>query len=203
MMKTAGSTIVAAWLAIAPAQAQYVYHFAAPESPVVSTQRFVLPAGTPLRLRTTTQISSKDNLPGDRIHLEVAEPVYFRDQVVIPAGAPVIAEVTSTQRNGHFGKKGKIALRLVEAMTPHGPVRLTGASYDEGKSGTVASIGTMLFVTSLGFLIHGTSAYIPAGTLVDGQLNGDLRFRYAPALAATPAYGGAEQAAPVASGLGR
>ncbi|MFD1105127.1 hypothetical protein [Sphingobium olei] len=26
---------------------------------------------------------------------------------------------------------------------------------------------------------HGTSGYIPAGTVVNGQLNSDLRFRYA------------------------
>lgn len=181
MIRSMAVVIVGAGLAMASsAQAQYRYHFPAPESGTVSAQRYVLPAGTPLRLRTATAISSKTNRPGDRIHLEVAQPVMFRDQVVIPVGSPVTAEVATTQRTGHLGQKGKIEIRLIDVMTPHGPVSLAGASYDEGKSGTVASIGTMLFVTSLGFLIHGTSAHIPAGTMVDGQLNDDLRFRYSP-----------------------
>ncbi len=196
MIRTIAMVIVGAGLAMASAaQAQYVYHFPAPANAAANAQRYVLPAGTPLTLRTAAAISSKDNRPGDRLHLEVAQPVVFRDQVVIPAGSPVTAEVTTTQRNGHFGRKGKIEIRLIDVMTPHGPVSLAGASYDEGKSGTVASIGTMLFVTSLGFLIHGTSAYIPAGTIVNGQLNGDLRFRYSPAVT----YGSAD----VASGTGR
>ncbi|MFD1106180.1 hypothetical protein [Sphingobium olei] len=151
MIRICASAIVAAIVVCAPAQAQNVYHFAAPEG---AGTRYVLPAGTPIVLRTMTQISSKDNRPGERIRLEVAEPVVFGHQTIIPAGSPAIAEVAATQRNGHFGRKGKIEIQLVEVMTPHGPARLTGSGYDEGKSGTVASIGTMLFVTSLGFLIH-------------------------------------------------
>lgn len=65
-------------------------------------------------------------------------------------------------------------------MTPHGPVRLAGAARDEGVSGTVASVATILLVSPLGFLIHGTSAMVPAGTVVNGQLDADLKFRWFP-----------------------
>ncbi|MEA3389605.1 hypothetical protein [Sphingobium sp. CCH11-B1] len=179
MIRTNAWAIATAIFICAPAQAQNIYYFAAPEAATAPGPRYVLPAGTPIMLRTTAQISSKDNLPGERIRLEVAEPIVFGHQTIIPAGSPAFAEVAMTQRNGHFGRKGKIEIQLVEVMTPYGPARLTGSGYDEGKSGTAASIGTMLFLTSLGFLIHGTSGYIPAGTVVNGQLNSDLRFRYA------------------------
>jgi hypothetical protein len=138
--------------------------------------------GTPVMLRTLTQISTKDNKPGDRIYLEVAENVMDGNQIVIPVGTPAFAEVASTQRNGHFGKKGKIEISLRELQTRYGPVRLLGSSNDEGKSGTAASVATMVLVSPLGFLIHGTSAMIPAGTPVQGNLGGDLRFASNPSV---------------------
>lgn len=179
-MKKVLLTALIASLMSASAQAQNVYHFYAPENASGPGNRYVLPAGTPLVMRTLTQVSTKDNKPGDRIHLEVAENIIFRDQIVIPVGAPVIAEIAATQRNGHFGKKGKIEVRLVEVQTPHGPVRLAGSANDEGISGTAVSVATILLVSPLGFLIHGTSAHIPPGTVVKGQLDGDLKFRWYP-----------------------
>jgi hypothetical protein len=145
------------------AQAQTVFMWPAPERASAGEgQRFYLPMGTPLMLRTRTQISTKDNKPGDRVYLEVAESVSFRGQMVIPIGSPVTAEVTRVQRNGHVGKKGKLEIRLLQAQTPYGPVRLTGTSYDESKSGTALSVTAMLLLSGLGgFFIHGTSAEIP------------------------------------------
>ena len=132
-------------------------------------------------LRTRTQVSTKENKPGDRVYLEVAESVSFRGQIVVPIGSPVIAEVSQAQRNGHVGKKGKLTLRLIQVETPSGPVRLNGMAYDEGTSGTAASVATMVLLSPLGgFLIHGTSANIHAGTTVQGYLAEPLRFRWHP-----------------------
>lgn len=162
------------------AQAQTAFHWPAPEvQPVGEAKRFYLPMGTPLMLRTRTQISTKDNKPGDRVYLEVAESVSFRGQIVIPIGAPVFAEVSMVQRNGHVGRKGKLQIRLISAETPNGPVRLTGTAYDEGRSGTALSVGTMLFVSALGgYFIHGTSAQLPSGTPVQAYLAEPLRFTW-------------------------
>lgn len=160
------------------AQAQSAYYWPAPAALTKEAQRFYLPMGTPLNLVTRTQVSTKDNKPGDRFYLEVAENVSYRGQIIIPAGAPAVAEVTRSDRNGHFGKKGKLDVRLLYVETPHGPVRLTGRAADEGKSGTLASFGTILFVSPLGFLIHGTSAYIPSGATVPAYLAQNLEFAY-------------------------
>lgn len=163
------------------ARAQSVFHWPAPEAELVGeAKRYYLPMGTPLMLRTRTQVSTKDNKPGDRLYLEVAESVSFRGQVVIPVGAPVFAEVSRVQRNGHFGKKGKLEIRLISAETPNGPVRLSGTAYDEGKSGTAASVATMALLSGLGFLIHGTSAELAPGAPVQAYLAEPLRFTWYP-----------------------
>lgn len=169
--------------------AQTTYHW--PATAFASNgvgQEYHLPVGTPIPLRTRATVSTKLNKAGDRIDLEVAEDVVFREQVIIPAGTPVVGEISMAQSNGHLGKKGKLEIRLLEVQTPHGPARLSGTAYDEGKSGTALSLATMVFVSTLGgFLIHGTSAEIPAGTEVEAYLASDLRFAWSrAAIAAAP-----------------
>ena len=162
------------------AQAQTTIYWPAPRGTDAPGARYEFPMGTPLSLITRTQISTKDNKAGDRIYFEVAESLTFRGQIVVPVGAVAVGEVTRSERNGHFGKKGKLEIRLLYVQTPSGPVRLTGRSYDEGKSGTVASFATMFFVSGLGFLIHGTSGAIPAGTPVQGYFADPMIFTYNP-----------------------
>lgn len=144
-------------------------------------KRYYLPIGTPLKLQTTTPLSTKISKPGDRVRLKVVEDVSFRGTVVVPVGTSVIGEVSQAQRNGHVGKKGKLQVRFISIEMPDGPVRLSGNIYDEGKSHSALSVGTMLFVSALGgFLIHGTSASIPAETPVTAYIMEPLRFAWRP-----------------------
>lgn len=170
MFKKVSILLLGCALSASGAHAQGYVYWPAPQASATATPRYYLPMGTPLLLTTRTQVSTLENRPGDRVYLNVAESVSFRGQVVIPIGAPVVAEVTRVQRNGHFGRKGKLEIQLLYAETPSGPVRLTGRSYDEGKSGTLASVATMAFVSGLGFLIHGTSGRIEPGTTVQAYL---------------------------------
>ena len=180
MIKAGILSAIALGVVASGAQAQDTYHWPAPAQPSAgATQYFHLQSGTPVVLRTTSEINTKDKRPGDRVYLEVAESVMFRGQVIIPAGAPAMGEVVRAQRNGHFGKKGKLQVRLVSLQTPHGPVRLAGSTYEEGKSGTVASIATIALVSPLGFLIHGTSGKIMPGTALTANLAQPLQFAYA------------------------
>jgi hypothetical protein len=151
--------------------------------------RYYVPIGTPLTLSTRAQISTKDNKSGEKIYLDVTESVIFRGQVVIPAGSVAVGEVASAERNGYFGQKGKINIRLSYVQTPWGPVKLQGNQYKEGKSGTAASVATIAFVSVLGFLIHGTSATIPYGTKVQAYLAEPLAFTTSPEQSiAAPTY---------------
>lgn len=182
MMSWKTAAAVAALAVTGTAHAQSVFHWPAPEAQSMeNAKRYYLPAGTPLMLKTRTQVSTKTNKPGDRIYLEVAESISFRGQIIVPVGAPVVGEVARFQRNGHVGKKGKIEIRLLYVETPNGPVRLTGTSRDEGTSGTAVSVATMVLLSPLGgFFIHGTSAEIPPGTAVQGHLADNLRFTWYP-----------------------
>lgn len=158
------------------AQAQDAIYW--PASPPPTNMRMTyLPLGTPVTLRTRTQVSTKTNRPGDRVYLEVAETLYYRGQAVVPAGAVAVAEVARADRNGHFGKKGRLDVRLLYIETPNGQIRLNGASSDEGTSGLATSIATMAFVSPLGFLVHGTSAQLPVGTVVHASLGEPLAFQ--------------------------
>lgn len=165
------------------AQAQNIVHWPVPISAEASRSMLYFPMGTPVTLTTRTQVSTKDNKAGDRFYLEVAESISYQGQVVLPAGSVAVAEVVRSDRNGHFGKKGKLDIRLLYVETPNGPVRLSGQAGDEGTSGTIASFATIAFVSGLGFLIHGTSAHIPFGTTVQAYLAEDMRFAINPTLA--------------------
>lgn len=170
----AGSLAVC--LHAAPALAQDTFYWPAPQSGTTYAQRMYVPMGTPITLATRTQVSTKDNKPGDRFYLEVTESVVFRGQVLIPAGSVAVGEVARADRNGHFGQKGKLDIRLLYLQTPYGPVKLDGHQAKEGKSGAVASFATIALVSSLGFLIHGTSATVPFGTVVRAYLAEPLAF---------------------------
>lgn len=186
-MKTivmAGAALVATLAGSAVAQEAGAQSYVYWPAPVAATPSAVpmsyFPMGTPLLLRSRTQVSTKVNVPGDRFYLDVAESLSYRGQVVIPAGAVAVAEVASVQRNGHFGKKGKLEIRLLYIDTPNGPVRLSGQANDEGTSGTITSVATIMFASALGFLVHGTSAQLPPGTAVRAYLAEDLRFAVQP-----------------------
>lgn len=170
-------------LAGSVAQAQNTVYWPAPISAEAQSSMKYFPMGTPVTLIMRTQVSTKDNKPGDRFYLEVAESISHRGQVVLPAGSVAVGEVVRADRNGHFGKKGKLDIRLLYVETPNGPVRLTGRAADEGTSGTITSFATIALVSGLGFLIHGTSAHLPFGTTVTAYLAEDMRFMPNPAMA--------------------
>lgn len=172
VMAAAGAAMVLA----NAASAQEMVYWPAPATIGSSARTQYFPMGTPVRLSTRTQVSSKYNKPGDRVYFDVAEPLTYQGQTVVPAGSLAVGEVADIQRNGHFGVKGKLAVRLLYMQTPGGPVRITGRSGKEGTSGTAASVATIVFVSWLGFLIHGTSAKMPSGTVVNAQLADDLSF---------------------------
>lgn len=158
------------------AQAQQTIWWPAPVAAAQQQRMSYFPTGTPLMLVTRTVVSTKDNKPGDPLYLYVAEGLSYHGQVVVPAGAVAIGEVGQSDRNGHVGRKGRLAIHLLSIETPSGPVRLGGGAGDEGTSGLAVSIATMALVSPLGFFIHGTSAHLPAGTMVQAYLAEPLRF---------------------------
>lgn len=171
----------AVWIAIAAlastaASAQEAYYWPAPAR--ADGMRYTeFPMGTPLSLVTRTEVNSKQATPGDRVYLEVAESLSYRGQVVVPVGSPAVAEVARSERNGHFGKRGAVELRLLYVETPSGPVRLTGRIAEHGKGQGLLSIGGAVLIGGWApLLIHGTSGYIRQGTTVAAYTAEPLHF---------------------------
>jgi hypothetical protein len=135
--------------------------------------------GTPVKLATRTELNTKDVRTGDRFYLEVAEPIVYRGQIVVPAGAFAVGEVMRAERNGIFGKRGELAVRLNALQTPSGPVRLSGRSGRKGKQQGVLAIGGALVIAWPMMFIHGTSGRLPADTVLTAYLAEDLRFSLA------------------------
>ncbi|MDB5702472.1 MAG: hypothetical protein JWL66_2671 [Sphingomonadales bacterium] len=144
---------------------------------IASARDYYVQAGYPVMLMTRTELSTRDNRAGDRFFLDVAENISAKGQVVIPAGSVAVGEIIRSERNGHWGKSGKMDVRVLFIDTPNGRIPLSGQRDSRGKSGTVPVVATTLFVSIIGgALIHGTSARIPAGTPLQAYLGDDLRF---------------------------
>lgn len=175
------------------ADAQYAVQWTAPAAAPGPVSYF--PMGTALQLKTRTELNTKDNHPGDRFYLEVAEPLVYRGQVVVPAGSIAVGEVMRAERNGHFGKRGQLDIRIDYVETPSGPIRLSGRAARQGTGQGLLSIGGALFISWPMIFIHGTSGRLPAETPVTAYLADDLRFNVQPGTAqvamATPDVGSA------------
>lgn len=161
--------------AASSAQAQDVMHWSAPASPR-SGQHAYFPMGTSLQLTTRTELNTKYSHAGDRFYLEVAEPLVYRGQVVVPVGSIAVGEVMRAERNGHFGKKGKLDVRLLHVQTPSGTIRLSGRNGRTGDGQGVLAIGGAVLLAWPMLFIHGTSGKLPADTAITAYLADDLRF---------------------------
>ena len=168
------AAIGAALVVATGAQAQDVVQWAAPAPQ--SGQYTYFPMGTPLQLTTRTVLTTKDNHAGDRFYLEVAEPLVYRGQVVVPAGAVAVGEVMQADRSAALGRKGQLAVRLLYVQTPSGPVRLSGRLARNGIDQGVLAIGGGAVIAWPMFFIHGTSGRLAADSNVTAYLADDLRF---------------------------
>lgn len=177
-MKLALSACIAlACLVPAIASAQDVVRWDAPGTSSGRTASF--PMGTPVKLATRTELNTKDVRAGDRFYLEVVEPIAYRGQIVVPAGAFAVGEVMRAERNGMFGKRGELEVRLNSLQTPSGPVRLFGRSGRNGMEQGMLAIGGALVIAWPMMFIHGTSGRLPADTVLTAYLAEDLRFSLA------------------------
>lgn len=177
------------------AAAQYTVQWAAPVAARGPTSYF--PMGMPLHLTTRTELNTKEARSGDRFYLELAEPLVYHGQIVVPVGSIAVGEVMRSERNGNFGKRGEIEVRLDYIETPSGPVRISGRSARQGLDQGVLAIGGALFVSWPMMFIHGTSGRLPADSAITAYLADDLHFT----VHADTAQAGLDGAAPAPRAL--
>ena len=152
----------------------------------------VLRAGTEIALQVREELTTKKKQlrVGQRIQMEVASNVVANGVTVIPAGAPVIGEVTEVRNKGMWGKSGYIGARVLSVRYGDRHIRLSGTFDDKGVTGTGGVVAAVALLPIAGFLTTGTSAVIPVGAPVKAFLDEDVTYRMvqpaASALVAAP-----------------
>ena len=79
-----------------------------PPEPVTYT----LPAGTPVVIRTSSELSAKNNNVGDSFSGTLVHSLSSKGTVLIRAGAPVSGTVTAAKGQGKFKGEGALAISL-------------------------------------------------------------------------------------------
>ena len=149
---------------------------ALPVAPPVQSPA-ALRLGTELPLRLLEELTTEDeNLRvGDRFRMETSEPLRVNGVTVIPIGTPAVGEITAVRNKGMWGKSGKFTARLLYVTVNGRQVRLSGGFDDKGVAGGVAAVAVSAIVfLPAGFFMTGTSARVPAGTVIKGFIDEDV-----------------------------
>ena len=117
--------------------------------------------------------------------------------VVIPAGSPARGEITDVRNKGMWGKSGHFGARVLYATVNGRQIRLSGAFDDKGVAGGIGAVAVSAIIfLPAGFFMTGTSAMLPAGTIVKSFVDEDVPLAM-PVVAQAPLQVGAP-AAPLA-----
>jgi len=114
-----------------------VYNRAGSAAPDVPTTRTLIPAqptppaptefvvdqGTRILLRLTNSVNTERTVPGDRVYLETAVPVFVDGRLLIPRGSYVTGTVTESKQAGRVKGKAALNLRFDNLTLPNGVTR--------------------------------------------------------------------------------
>lgn len=153
----------------------------------VTNGQKVLPAGTSIRFRTLSALSSQDNKVGQQFDLEVVQDVLLDGVVVIPRGSAALGEVSLVKKKGMWGKSGKLETRLLSVHCNGRDIPIHGTVGEKGDTGTAGVVASIVVLPVAGFFVTGTSAVMPAGSPATGQINSDLPIVFAQPAVAVPA----------------
>ncbi|QIK96545.1 hypothetical protein G7076_08925 [Sphingomonas sp. HDW15A] len=148
-----------------------------PLPPVATQGNAVLRVGTEVPLRLSEELTTKGKSlrTGHRFHLQVSEPVVVNGVTVIPVGSQAVGEVTDVRNKGMWGKSGKLNARILYVMANGRQIRLSGAFDDKGTAGGVGAVAVSALVFwPAGFFMTGTSAKVPAGTIIKAFVDEDV-----------------------------
>jgi len=128
-----------------------------------------------LRLSQELTTKGKQLRVGHRFHLQTSEPVMVNGVTVIPVGSPAVGEITQVRNKGMWGKSGHFGARILYVTVNGRQIRLSGAFDDKGVAGGVgaALVSAIVFLPA-GFFMTGTSALVPAGTIIKAFTDEDV-----------------------------
>lgn len=160
-MKLPNSRVVAVTLALLLSPAPF-----ASAASYQAQDEIVISEGTPIKVVTTREITSKDAKPNDPVPFTVSEDVVINGQVVVRTGTAAVGSVVNAEKSGYMGKSGKLAIQVESTETTDGsPLRLRAAKGKEGNDAG-STVVALSFISPVFLFKKGGEAKITAGTAV-------------------------------------
>jgi len=162
---------------------------AAPQKPTDPNQsattrpalEFGLAEDTPVRLKLSRNMSSKDAKVNDKVDFEVIDDVKLGETIVIQRGALAIATVTEARPRRRMGRSGKLNMNIDYVQLVTGDkVSLravkggTGGTRTAAMTGAMVATGIVFFPAAPLFLfMKGKNIEIPKGTEITAYVSAD------------------------------
>ena len=95
-----------------------------PPPPPPKPIEYVIPAGTPVGVRTTTTLSTKTVQTGAPFDASLTDPITVDGEVLAKAGAPVSGVVVLSDPGGKVKGKASIKIAIRSIRGTHGPIAI-------------------------------------------------------------------------------
>lgn len=168
-------------LTILPSSVSAQTTAAVPVQTVKEPLKFGLPDGTPVKLRTTRNLSSASEVTGMTVDFEVLEDVKIGETVIVPRGGTALGTVIRGRPKGRLGRGGKLDIAIDSVrLASGGKAALRSIKTTRGRDNTgamtagIVATGILFFPVAPFFLfIKGKDITIPKGTEITAYINGD------------------------------
>lgn len=142
---------------------------------------FGLAEDTPVRLKLTRTMSSKDAKADEKVDFEVLEDIKVGDVVVVQHGAMAIGTVTEAHPKRTMGRAGKLNINIDyvqlvdgEKVTLRAVKGGSGGTHTAAMTGAIVATSILFFPAAPFFLfIHGKDITIPKGTEISAYVAAD------------------------------
>jgi len=127
---------------------------AAVAPPPPAPKPITVPAGTPIVIRTTTALSTKEAKNGDRFQATLAEPLVVDGVTLAPRGAEVEGVIVESDPGGRVKGVAQLSIALRSIRTVSGNVEIrTDAHVAEAKSSVKKDVTRGAIMTGVGAAI--------------------------------------------------
>jgi hypothetical protein len=128
-------------------------------------------SGTVFTAALQTRVATNSSKVGDRVALQIVEPVHVHNGIVIPAGATVNGEVTHVNAAGRVNGAPELTLRFQELVLADGkhypircePFRVVGKG--DGRESAAEIGGGAAAGGALGGIVGGKDAILPGAAI--------------------------------------
>jgi hypothetical protein len=142
---------------------------------------FGLTEDTPVKIRLTRTMSSRDAKPNEKVDFEVLEDIKAGDTIIIQHGGMAIGTVTEAQPKRRMGRAGKLNINIDYVQLVDGekvPLRAvkggSGGSHTGAMTGAIVASSILFFPAAPFFLfMHGKDITIPKGTEITAYIAAD------------------------------